>query len=221
MVLALTAATVGAPVAGEWPLPVPIQAMFAPPEHLSGVLIKIGHQTYQARDFGMLKTADGRLAVGWLQGYDSTGASVRMERQIAGSVVVGFTHVFAASDDSGFLVVKLAGTEAPLLTPSHPCGIFRLYSCESRSCGAGCGDAPACICSTPGKGCDQWNLTSCTGECTEPGYRCSTLVEDCGCVLAGGGSDPIEPPPGNPDQPGPGQPVPKSLQLKDLDSGRQ
>lgn len=176
---------VSAAVAGDtWKLSVPLNTIVDRGENLAGVLVRIGNQVIQAKDFGLQHTEDGRVAIAWLQGYDRLGTSIRIEREIAGAMPLGHAKVTVGTNENGFLVVALGASKTLLSEPAYPCGVSHSHTCGSRSCGIGCGDAPACPCLSGAGGCDQLARDWCDGAC-EPGSECSDALTDCRCVSPG------------------------------------
>jgi hypothetical protein len=166
--------------AASWRLPVPVGQ-----DDVSGALVVFGGGVYQAKDFGLQETADGGIAISWLQGYDEDGRSVRIERAIEGASPLGFARAAVGVDSAGFLLVGAPGTSRALSTPVLPCGPTRIWSCSARDC-RNCGDAPTCACQdVSGGGCDPFTHDFCEGTCAAG--TCGPIGNNaCGCVLPDG-----------------------------------
>jgi hypothetical protein len=168
--------------AASWRLPLPVG-----PDDVSGALVRIGDEVYQAKDFGLQATADGGIAISWMQGYDEDGRSVRLERTIEGASPLGFARATVGVDGAGFLLVGAPGASASLSTPDFRCGMTHLSTCFARQCHL-CGDAPTCACQdVSGGGCDPLTHDQCEGSCTSG--TCNPVGSSCGCT-AGGGTTP-------------------------------
>ncbi len=169
--------------ATEWKLPVPKDMATLNKEDLKGVLIPWGTTTYQAREFGLLETADGKVAMAWLRGYDEDGQPIRVTREIRDAIPLGILAMSTlrlGSDANGFLVVGKR-TEGEMAPPIYPCGMSHSQGCIPDRCRTKeCGEPPGCECSVPG-GCDTIARHWCDGEC-EGNLRCNTMVKDCRCV---------------------------------------
>jgi hypothetical protein len=162
--------------AAAWPLPVPSGAA-----DVEGALVRLGNEVYQAKDFGLQATADGSIAISWLQGYDADGVSVRIERTLAGASALGFARASVGVDGAGFLLVGAPGLAASS-APSYPCGMTHLSTCSARQC-QHCGDAPTCACQdVSGGGCDPLSRDYCDGVCGAG--TCNGSVTNCGCAFA-------------------------------------
>jgi len=171
-----------------WPLSIPIRVTEASREDLSGVLVRMGREVYQASDLGLQRTAEGKIAVAWLQGYDADGVSVRIERTLAGASTLGVAKSVVGVGAGGFLLVgESAGR---LSAPDYPCGITRLSTCVARAC-TKCTDAPACACLDPMGGCDSAQREYCDGSCTNG--SCNESNVSCGCIATAPGQQRIDP----------------------------
>ena len=148
-------------------------------EDLTGVLVHLGEMVFQARDFGLQRTADGAIAIAWVKGYDQAGNSVWVERKIDGATPLGMAQVRLGTNPEGFLIVGL-GAESSLSDPTYPCALTHLQSCVSRTCGVNCGDAPDCPCIGGIGGCDKISRDWCDGTCGT-GSICNTAVNNCKC----------------------------------------
>lgn len=165
--------------AASWRLPLPVGS-----NDVSGALVRMGDEVYQAKDFGLQATADGGIAISWLQGYDEEGVSIRIERTIEGASPLGFARAAVGVDGTGFLLVGGSGSIAGLAEPDYPCGLSHLSSCKARQCER-CGDAPTCACQdTTGGGCDPFGRDYCDGRCGSG--ACNGSVNNCGCATGGG-----------------------------------
>jgi hypothetical protein len=169
--------------AAAWQLPLP-----RGPENVSGALVMMGEGVYQAKDFGLQATAEGRIVISWLQGYDAEGGSIRIERTLQGATSLGFARAAVGVDSAGFLLVGAPGSLAALAVPDYPCGMTHVSSCTAREC-AHCGDAPACSClDVSGGGCDTVARDYCDGRCTAG--TCNGSVNSCGCIFVDSGAAP-------------------------------
>ena len=174
VMMALGWSVVG-PSSAAWRLPLPVG-----PADVSGALVRIGDEVYQAKDFGLQATADGAIEISWMQGYDEDGRSVRIERTIAGASPLGFGRAAVGVDGTGFLLVGAPGSVGGLSTPELRCGMTRLWSCSARDC-RNCGDAPACGCQdVSGGGCDPFTHDFCEGSCAAG--TCDPVGDACGCL---------------------------------------
>jgi len=172
-----------ASAAETWSLPVPKARVVASREDLSGVLVRMGSQVYQAKDFGLQATADGEIAISWIQGYDASGVPVRIDRKLPGSSPMGFAKIALGTDGGGYLLVGRTGSLEALTEPAYPCGLSHLSTCDSRRCSY-CGSPPACACEDPSGACDPLSRDYCDGWCL---YGiCNQSVNDCRCVSGPG-----------------------------------
>ena len=172
-----------------WQLPLPRGS-----EDVSGALVSMGSEIYQAKDFGLQSTAEGGIAISWLQGYDEEGRSVRIERTIDGASPLGFARAAVGVDAAGFLLVGAPGS-GTLSALVFPCGPTRIWSCFARDCER-CGDAPTCACKdVSGGGCDPFVHDFCEGSCSAGSCQ---PVRGGGCVCGIAGGEPMEPPTATP-----------------------
>jgi len=161
----------------------------------AGALVRLGNEVYQAKDFGLQSTADGRVVISWLQGYDEDGVSVRVERTLPGASALGFARAEVGVDATGFLLVGPPGSGA-LAVPDYPCGMTHLSTCAARRC-HDCGDAPACGCmDASGGACDPVSRDYCDGSCTSG--TCNESTTACGCLRPEGTAPPTKTQPGGP-----------------------
>lgn len=176
------------PAAPAWKLPIPKPTSYAIRGGTYGALIRLGSLTLQARDFGLRRTIEGNIAVDWVNGYDASGASVYLTRELCGgSTPIGAAEaeIIFGVDKQGYLLV---GNEAEgtLADPTYSCALSSLRTCVSRGC-ASCGDAAAgCPCRGDIGGCDPLTRTWCDGTCGG-GLTCNTSVTSCRCEPGGAG----------------------------------
>lgn len=211
-------AALPATTAEHWTLEVPTGIESATPEALKGVLVSWGTQVFQAIEFGLQETSDGKVALAWLNGYDQDGNGIAVTRELCGGGValgqLALSQIRLASDSRGFLTVGSASQPTESEPPTYNCGMSTLQSCIARSCSAlNCGVPPNCACTMPGGGgsCDILTRNWCDGACAPGVGQCNQMVVNCGCGV--GASLPPVDPPGSTTAPkkpkAPGAPSPK------------
>ncbi len=196
---AILLATIPAFAVDRWTLDVPMGVSNGTPDTLKGVLISWGSQVFQATDFGLQETQDGKVALAWLNGYDKDGNTITVQRELCGGGIalgrLGMTQVRLAADLRGFLAVG-SPNEPTLSEPTYPCGMSHETICVARSCSSlDCGSPPNCACAQTGGGgsCDIRSRDWCDGTCASGLGQCNQAVNDCRCGV-GPSLPPIDPP---------------------------